>query len=128
MAIRRRRVKAVIQFRRATEIEWIERDPILRDGEPALSTDLNRFKIGDGTSHWSDLPYQMGSGGGEGGTSDYNMLNNLPYINGVRIRGSLTSKDLGINDYVGKNGIVINGNEIKLDELTLNCGTSTTNI
>lgn len=30
MAIRRRHVKAVIQFRRAKEAEWISRNPILR--------------------------------------------------------------------------------------------------
>ena len=127
MAIRRRRVKAVIQFRRATEPEWIERDPILRDGEPALSTDLNKFKIGDGKSKWSELPYQTSYSSAEG-TTDYNLLFNLPYINGVRLKGSMTSQDLGINNYTAGNGIVIDDNEIKLNSLILDCGTSTTNV
>lgn len=30
------------------------------------------------------------------GTSDYDKLNNLPTINGVIVKGDLTSKDLGI--------------------------------
>ena len=127
MAIRRRRVKAVIQFRRATEPEWIERDPILRDGEPALGTDLNKFKIGGGRSKWRELPYQTSYSSAEG-TTDYNLLFNLPYINGVRLKGSMTSQDLGINNYTAGNGIVIDDNEIKLDSLILDCGTSTTNI
>lgn len=50
-------LKAIIRLRRATENEWIERDPILRLGEPAFSTDINKLKIGDGRSHWSQLEY-----------------------------------------------------------------------
>ena len=52
-----KRVKAVIQLRRALESEWERVDPILRLGEPALSTDVYRLKIGDGHSHWSELDY-----------------------------------------------------------------------
>ena len=126
MAIKRRRVKAVIQFRRATEEEWIRKDPILRDGEPALSTDINKFKIGDGIRPWSELPYQAG-GSGEG-TSDYNSLLNLPRINGIQLKGDKSSEDLGIATYQAGNGIQINNNEISLDDLILDCGTSTTNI
>ena len=97
MAIKRRHVKAVIQLRRATEREWIELNPILRVGEPALSTDVYKLKIGDGTRHWKQIPYLTNSGGG-GGT-----------------------------EYIAGNGIVIEGDEIRLDELILDCGTSTTN-
>lgn len=97
MAIKQRHVKAVIQLRRATEHEWIELNPILRKGEPALSTDVYKLKIGDGIRHWKQIPYLTGSGGG--GT-----------------------------EYTAGDGIIIEGNEIRLDELTLDCGTSTTNI
>ena len=98
MAIRRRRVKAVIQLRRATEKEWIELNPILRVGEPALSTDVYKLKIGDGKCHWKQIPY-LTSSGGDGGT-----------------------------EYVAGNGITIENNIIELDDLILDCGTSTTNI
>lgn len=97
MATKRRHVKAVIQLRRATEHEWIELNPVLRLGEPALSTDVYKLKIGDGERHWREIPYLTGSGGG--GT-----------------------------EYVAGNGIIIENNMIKLDDLVLDCGTSTTNI
>jgi hypothetical protein len=57
MGITKRHVKAVIQIRRATEAEWIEYDPILHLGEPALSTDVYKVKLGDGKSCWSKLDY-----------------------------------------------------------------------
>lgn len=99
MAIKRRRVKAVIQLRRATEKEWIDLNPILRVGEPALSTDVYKLKIGDGKHYWKQIPYLTSSGGGEGGI-----------------------------EYIAGNGIIIENNIIELDDLILDCGTSTTNI
>lgn len=98
MATKRRHVKAVIQLRRATEKEWIKLNPILRVGEPALSTDVYKLKIGDGKRHWKQIPYLTNSGGG-GGT-----------------------------EYAAGNGIVIENDIIELDDLILDCGTSTTNI
>lgn len=124
MAIKRRHVKAVIQFRRATEQEWIERDPVLRLGEPALSTDIHQIKVGDGKTKWSLLPYLAGSGDG-GSATDYLTLSNLPSINGIRLRGNLSAQELGLK-YIGGNGINIENNEISLDELIIDCGTSTT--
>lgn len=57
MAIKRRHVKAIIQLRRAVESDWIRVNPILRVGEPALSTDVYKIKVGDGQTHWNDLAY-----------------------------------------------------------------------
>ena len=57
MAIVKKHVKAIIQLRRAKESEWIEVNPILRVGEPALSTDVYKLKIGNGHDHWSDIAY-----------------------------------------------------------------------
>lgn len=94
MAMTNKHVKAVIQLRRATEKEWIDYNPILRLGEPALSTDVYKLKIGDGVRHWRQIPY-------------------------------LTSEGAG-GHYVAGNGIIIMGDEILLDDLILNCGTSTT--
>ena len=59
MAIVNKHVKAVIQLRRAKEQEWIDLNPILRVGEPALSTDVYRLKIGNGHDHWVDIPYLL---------------------------------------------------------------------
>ena len=57
MATVKRHVKAIIQFRRATEPEWIRYNPILRSGEPALSTDIMKVKVGDGVTDWINLDY-----------------------------------------------------------------------
>lgn len=88
MATPKKRIKAVIQLRRATEAEWIEHNPVLRLGEPALSTDVNRIKYGDGKSTWSELEYAGGF-------------------------------------YAG-NGLVLNDHTFSIDDLILDCGTSTT--
>ena len=59
-----KRVKAVIQFRRGLESEWIAADPVLRAGEPAYSIDVGRLKVGNGSFKWSELAY-INSGGGD---------------------------------------------------------------
>ena len=61
MAIQKR-IKAVIQFRRGTEQEWINVNPTPRIGEPCFSTDVGRVKIGDGEKKWSELDYIGGEG------------------------------------------------------------------
>ena len=96
MAMVSRHVKAVIQLRRATEPEWIEVNPILRVGEPALSTDVYKLKIGNGQTHWADLDY-LGL--------DTSELNEL-------------LADYATKEYVSE----FVSNDIEL----INCGTSTT--
>ena len=49
--------KTVIQLRRDTSTNWDSVNPILAAGEAGFETDTNKFKIGDGTSNWSSLPY-----------------------------------------------------------------------
>lgn len=46
-----------IQFRRGTQLEWDTADPVLSSGEVGFETDTARFKIGDGSSNWSELTY-----------------------------------------------------------------------
>lgn len=46
-----------IQIRRDTEANWTSNDPILASGELALSTDVDKIKIGDSSSTWSELSY-----------------------------------------------------------------------
>lgn len=104
MAIVNKHVKAVIQLRRAEEQEWVDLNPILRVGEPALSTDVYRLKIGNGHDHWTDIPYLL--------ENEYNEIMEL----------------IEHGMYDAGNGIIINERVISLDELILDCGTSTTNI
>lgn len=104
MAIVKKHVKAIIQLRRAKESEWIEVDPILRVGEPALSTDVYKLKIGNGHDHWSDIPYLL--------QNEYEEIMELI--------------DYGM--YEAGNGIILDNRVIALDDLILDCGTSTTNV
>jgi len=46
-----------IQLRRDVAADWTSANPVLADGEMGLETDTNKFKIGDGTTAWSSLPY-----------------------------------------------------------------------
>lgn len=46
-----------IKFRRGSSVEWTSKDPVLGAGEVGYETDSAFFKIGTGTSRWSDLPY-----------------------------------------------------------------------
>ena len=45
------------QVRRDTAANWTSVDPTLADGELGFETVTNRFKIGDGTTVWTALPY-----------------------------------------------------------------------
>jgi len=57
-----------IQLRRDTAANWELVNPILAPGEYGLETDTDLKKLGDGSTAWSDLPYEATSGGGyEGG-------------------------------------------------------------
>lgn len=104
MATKTRHVKAIIQLRRAKESEWIQKNPILRLGEPAYSTDVNKLKIGDGIRSWLEIPYLL--------QTEYEEIMEL----------------IEHGMYTAGNGIVIENREIQLDDLILDCGTSTTNI
>ena len=45
-----------IQVRRDTALNWFTTNPILLDGEPALETDTQLMKIGDGLTQYNNLP------------------------------------------------------------------------
>ena len=147
MATKTRHVKAVIQFRRADEPEWVEVDPILRLGEPAMSMDVYKLKVGDGVRHWSEIPYllenemhvilEMIEQGHEEMELYYAtkawVEENTGKIKTISVNGvpqeldENKNVDIQINtSYQAGNGIVINDGIISLDNLILNCGTSTT--
>ena len=104
MATTNKHVKAVIQLRRATEQEWINLNPVLRVGEPALSTDKDKLKVGDGKRRWLEIPYLL--------------------EDQIAIVEELINHGM----YEAGNGIILDNRVISLDDLVLDCGTSTTNI
>lgn len=46
-----------MQQRRGTASQWTTANPVLAAGEIGFETDTSKFKIGDGSSSWSTLPY-----------------------------------------------------------------------
>lgn len=45
------------QWRRESSAYWAELNITPDDGEPIYETNTGRFKIGDGVTQWSELPY-----------------------------------------------------------------------
>ena len=52
---------ARIQFRQGPAADWVASNPVLTSGEPGVELDTLKFKIGDGTRTWQQLPYAGGS-------------------------------------------------------------------
>lgn len=59
-----------IQIRRDTSTNWFVNNPTPASGEPCFETDTHKFKIGDGVTKYTNLPYQGGGGSGGGATID----------------------------------------------------------
>lgn len=49
--------KQPIQFKRGTYRAFLNVNPVLLEGQPAFEIDTNRLKIGNGRTHYVDLPY-----------------------------------------------------------------------
>ena len=62
-------LNTTFRLKRGTAARWAEVNPILDQGEPGFVYDENRLKIGDGVTHWNDLPYIDGKR--EVGNFDY---------------------------------------------------------
>ena len=62
--------KPPIQLKRGTYRAFFNINPILLEGQPAFEIDTNRLKIGNGISHYNDLPY---IGEGHDGKSAYEL-------------------------------------------------------
>ena len=54
------------RFSRGTASQWALENPILYKGEPGLEEDTDQLKVGDGVTHWVDLPYIVGGAGSPG--------------------------------------------------------------
>ena len=72
-----------MQQRRGTAAQWTSADPILGPGEIGVETDTNQFKLGDGTSVWSDLSYFKNLEDLGGSLDDYILLTQKGAASGV---------------------------------------------
>lgn len=50
-------LKTQILLKNDLAAKWIENNPVLGKGEMGIEYDTNKFKFGNGTTHWNDLPY-----------------------------------------------------------------------
>ena len=46
----------IIQFRRGSQSDWTNANPVLASGEPGFDTTNSILKVGDGSSTWDLLP------------------------------------------------------------------------
>lgn len=69
-------ISTTFKLKRGTAARWAEVNPILEAGEPGFVYDENRLKVGDGVSHWNDLPYIDG----KREVSNYDYANEFPTI------------------------------------------------
>jgi hypothetical protein len=79
-----------IQLRRGISTQWAISNPVLAQGEMAVETDTQNFKIGDGVTAWNSLSY-----------SNVNQLGDLNNVIAVSPDdGSTLVYDVSINKWV----------------------------
>jgi hypothetical protein len=99
-------VNTTLQLRRGSGENWNSVNPTLSNGELGLNTDNRLFKVGDGLTTWTSLPYYPGiplsSGTGIGlsySKDANNIVTGISIFNAIRA-GSNISLSLSGNDIV----------------------------
>jgi hypothetical protein len=100
-----------IQLRRGLSTQWTTANPVLFQGEIGLETDTRKFKIGDGTTAWSSLPY----GGIEGPTGTTGPTGSVGSVG-----------DIGPTGNVGADSVRVwtGGSHLVTGEVSANTGNS----
>ena len=73
-------INTTFRFKRGTAARWAEVNPILEQGEPGFVYDTNQLKIGDGLTHWNDLPFIGKENGLEEEIMSFDYSQNFPEI------------------------------------------------
>ena len=92
-----------IILRRDGSTNWESQNPVLLLGEPGYETDTGKFKIGDGSSMWSDLDYYVGATGGTGATGATGVTGPTGSIG---VTGPTGAGGTGANTFYGNQTIV----------------------
>lgn len=99
-------VNTLVQVRRGSGENWNSVDPTLSNGEIGLNTDNKLFKIGDGLTAWTSLPYYPGiplaSGSGIGFVElkdSNNVVTGITVFNAIKA-GANIDLSLSGNDIV----------------------------
>lgn len=96
---------AKIRPRRGTAYEWSTVNPILDEGEmgveypdSGIGTGLCKFKLGDGSTHWNDLPYAFDA------TSASSIIGgSVESFHLIQLRGGTTEEWTTINPVLAEN-------------------------
>jgi hypothetical protein len=84
-----------ILLRRDVKENWNYNDPVLMNGEPGYESDTRKFKIGDGFTPWSQLPYYVGAEGATGARG----------ATGSGVTGARGATGSGVTGATGSQGI-----------------------
>ena len=50
-------IRTTFKFRRNLASYWVEKNPVLAEGEPCFELDTGKLNIGNSTTAYKDLPY-----------------------------------------------------------------------
>ena len=76
--------------RRDTAANWAAANPILAEGELGIITDTKGYKIGDGETHWNDLPFP---------SNPTQVVDNVGTSTTVAISQRMVTEMVGLDDY-----------------------------
>lgn len=80
-----------IQMRRDTSTNWSVNNPTPANGEPCYETDTHKFKIGDGVTKYTNLPYQGDRSSGGGATIDDSTTSTTSTWSSSKINSEITT-------------------------------------
>jgi hypothetical protein len=99
-------INARFQFRYDTAANWTANNPLLLAGELGLESDTNNFKLGNGISLWSSLPYVAAGPTGSQGPKGTLGNEGSVYLN----FGSAPGNNYITTNIIGQANIVANSN------------------
>ena len=95
-------IKGIFTICSGTSDEWGKLDPIIEDGEIGYNKTINKIKIGDGKSKWSELPFVIGELDFKNLYSKYIKIDNIVGTNSTNIQEALDEIYSFINNLTPK--------------------------
>lgn len=53
-------IPTTFRLRHDDSVSWAVKNPVLGPGEPGIEEDTKKWKTGNGSSSWNELPYMVG--------------------------------------------------------------------
>ena len=96
-----------IQLRRDIAENWTNANPVLDDGEVGIEKNTRKFKFGNGSTPWNDLPYVID---GQIPTKISQLENDVDYIILDDVEAAGFTKNIGTVTAINNVGPDANGN------------------